>query len=210
MSWVQPLPVLPQRSSNDRRSASEEQGPIYIFIYDIQRFRDLRKSDDDFGYARYDEDKPVPPSKSFSDVLRDGPPVGVHTIIWCDSVNNLNRTLDRQGMKEFENRILFQMSANDSSTLIDNPAASKLGENRALYYSEEAEPGREVPAVRSARARLARGRETAVQRPSPPGDHQSTRRGRQWIGCATRARARTRPLRSLATATRPLPWPPRE
>ena len=40
-------------------------------------------------------------------------------------------------MKEFENRILFQMSANDSSTLIDTPAASKLGENRALYYSEE-------------------------------------------------------------------------
>ena len=30
------------------------------------------------------------------------------------------------------------MSANDSSTLIDTPAASKLGENRALYYSEEA------------------------------------------------------------------------
>ena len=50
----------------------------------------------------------------------------------------MNRTLDRQGMKEFENRILFQMSANDSSTLIDTPAASKLGENRALYYSEEA------------------------------------------------------------------------
>ena len=40
-------------------------------------------------------------------------------------------------MKEFENRILFQMSANDSSTMIDTPAASKLGENRALYYSEE-------------------------------------------------------------------------
>src|SRR5262249_41308652 len=50
---------------------------------------------------------------------------------------NLNRTLDRQGMKEFENRVLFQMSSNDSSTLIDAPAASKLGENRALYYSEE-------------------------------------------------------------------------
>ena len=120
-----------------QEAASEEQGPIYILIYDIQRFRDLRKSDDDFGYSRYDEDKPAPPSKLFSDVLRDGPPVGIHTIVWCDSVNNLNRTLDRQGLKEFENRILFQMSANDSSTLIDNPAASKLGENRALYFSEE-------------------------------------------------------------------------
>jgi S-DNA-T family DNA segregation ATPase FtsK/SpoIIIE len=120
-----------------QESTSDDQAPVYIVIFDVQRFRDLRKSDDDFGYTRYDEDKPVPPSKLFADVLRDGPPVGIHTMLWCDSVNNMNRTLDRQGMKEFENRILFQMSANDSSTLIDTPAASKLGENRALYYSEE-------------------------------------------------------------------------
>lgn len=34
-------------------------------------------------------------------------------------------------------RVLFQMSANDSSTLIDAPVASRLGPNRALYFSEE-------------------------------------------------------------------------
>jgi S-DNA-T family DNA segregation ATPase FtsK/SpoIIIE len=120
-----------------QESTSDDLAPVYIVIFDVQRFRDLRKSDDDFGYSRHDENTPAPPSKLFGDVLRDGPPVGIHTILWCDSVNNMNRTLDRQGMKEFENRILFQMSANDSSTLIDTPAASKLGENRALYYSEE-------------------------------------------------------------------------
>ncbi len=118
--------------------SSVDLGPIYVVIHDVQRFRDLRKGDDDFGYSRYDENKPIPPSKIFGDMLRDGPPLGVHTLIWCDSVNNLNRTFDRQGTKEFENRVLFQMSANDSSTLIDTPAASKQGENRALYYSEEA------------------------------------------------------------------------
>jgi DNA segregation ATPase FtsK/SpoIIIE, S-DNA-T family len=126
---------------NRRQSdASGDHVPIYVFIYDIQRFRDLRKSDDDFGFSSRsydDEPKAEPPSKMFVTVLRDGPPVGIHTVVWCDSVNNLNRTLDRTGMREFENRILFQMSANDSSTLIDMPAASKLGENRALYYSEE-------------------------------------------------------------------------
>ena len=121
-------------------SAAEDQVPVFIFIYDIQRFRDLRKSDDDFGFSSRsydDEPKAEPPAKMFVNVLRDGPPVGVHTVVWCDSVNNMNRTLDRQGLKEFENRILFQMSSNDSSTLIDMPSASKLGENRALYYSEE-------------------------------------------------------------------------
>ncbi len=98
-----------------QKNVSDDQAPIYIIIHDIQRFRDLRKADDDFGYSRYDENKPVPPSKIFADVLREGPPLGIHTLIWCDSVNNLNRTFDRQGTKEFENRILFQMSANDSS-----------------------------------------------------------------------------------------------
>jgi len=120
--------------------AAEDQVPIYVLIYDIQRFRDLRKADDDFGFSsRSYDDAPQadPPSKMFLTVLRDGPPVGIHTIVWCDSVNNLQRTFDRSGTREFENRIMFQMSSNDSSTLIDSPAASKLGENRALYYSEE-------------------------------------------------------------------------
>ena len=136
-----------------QESASDDQAPIYIFIYDIQRFRDLRKSDDDFGYTRYDEDKPMPPSKLFSDVLRDGPPVGVHTIIWCDSVNNMNRTLDRQGMKEFENRILFQMSANDSSTLIDTPGGQQARGKSGALLQRGSEPDREIPALRSSRAR---------------------------------------------------------
>ena len=39
--------------------------------------------------------------------------------------------------REFDNRILFQMSAADSSNLIDSPAANKLGFHRAIAYSEE-------------------------------------------------------------------------
>ena len=33
-------------------------------------------------------------------------------------------------------RVLFQMSANDSASLIDSPKASMLGLHRALFYSE--------------------------------------------------------------------------
>jgi hypothetical protein len=52
-------------------------------------------------------------------------------------MNNLMRTVDRASLREFEMRILFQMSANDSSNLIDNPSAAKLGINRAFFHSEE-------------------------------------------------------------------------
>src|SRR5262249_27580796 len=92
------------------------------------------KSDDDFGFGR--EEKPSP-SKQFATILREGPGLRVHSLAWCDTVNNLSRTLDRQSTREFELRVLFQMSAGDSSNLIDSPGASKLGLHRALYYSEE-------------------------------------------------------------------------
>jgi DNA segregation ATPase FtsK/SpoIIIE, S-DNA-T family len=123
-----------------RREAEAGDAPtIFLIIYDLQRFRDLRKSDDDFGFSSTygSEEKADPPSKLLGNILKEGPAVGVHTIIWCDSLNNLNRTFDRSALREFENRILFQMSANDSSTLIDSPAASRLGPNRALFNSEE-------------------------------------------------------------------------
>jgi hypothetical protein len=123
----------------DRRQQPGEsaRAPIYAFVYGLQRFRDLRRQEDDFSFARADSDKPPHPSKQFQAILRDGPPVGVHAIVWCDSLNNLNRTWDRTTLREFELRVLFQMSGNDSTTLIDTPLAAKLGLHRGLFYSEE-------------------------------------------------------------------------
>jgi hypothetical protein len=110
--------------------------PVFLFIYGLQRFRELRRQEDDFSFSRRGEEKPNP-SKHFTTILREGPALGVHTLVWCDSLNNVNRSLDRQGLREFEMRVLFQMSATDSSVLIDTPLAGKLGLHRALYHSED-------------------------------------------------------------------------
>ena len=40
-------------------------------------------------------------------------------------------------MREFDQRILMQMSGADSSNLMDNPIAAKLGPQRALFYTED-------------------------------------------------------------------------
>ena len=61
----------------------------------------------------------------------------MHVLTWCDTAANLARTVDRQGMREFEMRVLFQMSGADSTNLIDTPAASNLGMHRALFHDEE-------------------------------------------------------------------------
>ena len=51
--------------------------------------------------------------------------------------NNVNRFLGRKMLSEFEMRVLFQMSTNDSASLCDDPKASNLGLHRALYYNEQ-------------------------------------------------------------------------
>ena len=53
-----------------------------------------------------------------------------------DTLNSLNRFLNRKALTEFEMRVLFQMSANDSASLIDSPKASNLGLHRALFFNE--------------------------------------------------------------------------
>ena len=66
-----------------------------------------------------------------------GASLGIHILASVDTYNNVNRFLDRKALSEFEMRVLFQMSANDSASLIDTPKASALGLNRALFYNEQ-------------------------------------------------------------------------
>jgi DNA segregation ATPase FtsK/SpoIIIE, S-DNA-T family len=124
-----------------RRQEGEGTGPsIYVIIYGLQRYRALRKSEEDFGsFSSSTDDAPKKPKtdKQLAELLREGPNNGIHIIAWCDTAVSLDRTFDRGIMREFDNRILFQMSASDSSNLIDSPSANKLGQNRALVYSEE-------------------------------------------------------------------------
>ncbi len=120
-----------------RESAGEEDSPsIYLVIFNGGRFRDLRRGEDDFSFSS-DRDKPPSPDKQWAEILRNGPAWGVHTLLWCDTYNNVSRLLDRMAMREFELRIAFQMSAADSASLLDSPAATKLREHRGLLASED-------------------------------------------------------------------------
>ena len=85
-----------------------------------------------------DEEKTRTPSQIFAELIKEGPSLGIHVIVATDTLTNLNRSVDRQGLREFDLRVLLQMGNNDSSNLIDSTAASKLGMHRALLYSEEA------------------------------------------------------------------------
>lgn len=121
-----------------RQAADDTAGaPIFLFIHGVQRYRALRKSEDSFSFSSGDEEKPPATDKQFADILREGPNFGIHVIAWADTAATLDRTFDRNAMRDFDYRVLMQMSATDSSNLMDSPAANKMGMFRALLYSEE-------------------------------------------------------------------------
>jgi S-DNA-T family DNA segregation ATPase FtsK/SpoIIIE len=118
-------------------SAADHAAPVYLVIYDLARFRELRKTDDEFGFGGFAADKKASPGQQLSEILSEGPAFGIHTLIWCDSGNSVHRFLSRQTLRDIELRVCFQMSETDSTGLIDSPAAGRLGPHRALLYDAQ-------------------------------------------------------------------------
>src|SRR5947209_18680112 len=73
----------------------------------------------------------------FNELITEGSAHGMHILAAVDTFNNVNRFISRKALSEFEMRVVFQMSANDSASLIDSPKASNLGLHRALFYNEQ-------------------------------------------------------------------------
>ncbi|HMP06999.1 MAG TPA: hypothetical protein PJ982_11655 [Lacipirellulaceae bacterium] len=107
-------------------------------IHDLAQFRDLRVGEDDFSFSFSGGNGKQPqPDRRFRDILKEGPAVGVHVLLWCESYNSLTRSIDRLALREIEFRVATQMSAADSTSLIDSPAAASLGEHRAILYRDD-------------------------------------------------------------------------
>ncbi len=107
--------------------------PVFLFVNALQKFGRLRY-EEDFGFSGGSSGEPNP-GAVLSSLVSEGARLGIHVIATCDTYNNVARFLSRKVLSEFEMRVLFQMSVNDSASLIDSPRASILGMHRALYYN---------------------------------------------------------------------------
>jgi len=118
-----------------RRAENESAGPeIFLLIQGLQNFKKLRQ-EDEFSYASSSGEAPNP-AAILLNLITEGSARGIHVIATCDTYNNVSRSLGRKTLSEFEMRVVFQMSASDSASLIDSPGAATLGLHRALYYND--------------------------------------------------------------------------
>ena len=115
-------------------TAPADAPPVFVIIHGLQKFKKLRH-EDDFDFSGGSNSSPSPGAQ-LNALIAEGSSHGIHLIVTFDTFNNIGRSLNRKALAEFEMRVVFQMSANDSASLIDSPQAGNLGLHRALFYNE--------------------------------------------------------------------------
>lgn len=99
---------------------------IYLAFFSFQRGRAFRKD----GYTMSGE------GDLLSFILKEGPDVGVFTMIQVDTMDNFSKNLDDNLLREFSQRVASQMNPDNSVKIIGNQKAAKLSDNRAWYYDD--------------------------------------------------------------------------
>jgi len=124
----------------DRRLANEApSGPsVFLILFGLHRMADLRE---DGGSSWSQPDGQADLRPTFARILREGPEVGIHTLIWADSQSSAARVLDRRMLTDCARRVVGPMSEQDSIALIDEPKAGRLDKPHRSIRFDEDRPG---------------------------------------------------------------------
>ena len=119
------------RELSDTKQASK----IVLVLFGAQRARNLRR-EAGISFASPSNGDNV--HDNLSKILEEGPEFGIHTIIWCDTVQSFSRIFDNSDLNEIGHRIAGVLATNDSVKLFEEPVAANLNqENRMLCYDDE-------------------------------------------------------------------------
>ena len=100
-----------------------------IMIVGLQNIQ-LLESDDSYS--------PEPTvTERFAKILENGPSLGIHFWIWCDSVNSLEKRLKRNLWNQFNWKIFGQMSESASTYILDGSGGVQdLKPNQVIIRDE--------------------------------------------------------------------------
>lgn len=112
---------------------AEQAPPWFLVVHELHKFPELRQPDE-FALSLDSDKADTEPADLFRRLIEEGPSHGMHIICSCDAVSSLGRFLTRKLQGQFEMRVAFQMSANDSAILLDSPQANLLGLHRAIFF----------------------------------------------------------------------------
>lgn len=111
----------------------------YLFLIGLHRIRDLRV-EEGLGYG-FGLERELTPAERLATLLREGPEMGIHVVLWCDTVANLRRSLDRRALTQVGFRVAGAMSEQDSTEFIDAPEAARLDKPHRMVFYDDEHPG---------------------------------------------------------------------
>lgn len=124
---------------NQLNDIEKNQSPsIFVVMTELERIRELRRSPDKFSSM---VDTPL--GEKLRRLYVDGSFVGIHLILSFSAVTSMQHIIDpKRGLINFRHRIALQMSEEDSHTLLQSRAASRLQQHgseqiRALYVDTD-------------------------------------------------------------------------
>jgi len=128
------LPTLLQRLREQvarRIDEDDTSSPATLLVlYGMHRARDFDQDSVD-----YDADADLP--DLLTQILRDGPEVGLHTFMWFETVSSIGRRLPSSASREASWRLAGKMGADDSSSFVGVDAAESLREQQVLSVNED-------------------------------------------------------------------------
>lgn len=124
--------LLPNIESEVRRrvtSESRAEKTVLLVLFGIHRARELRIEETGgrsmFSFSEQREAEGGL-SKSLATILRDGPEVGIHVVVWSDALISLEKCFDRGALSPFSLRVSGPLSFDDSRKVFDSEAASNI------------------------------------------------------------------------------------
>ena len=106
------IPSIFAEIATDQKARTTGTEPsLFLFIHGLHKFKKLRQ-EDDFSFSS-GGDSEASPGAQLTDLITEGSALGIHLITSIDTFNNVNRSMSRKALSEFEMRVVFQMSAND-------------------------------------------------------------------------------------------------
>ena len=123
------------------KKEDEDISLLYLFIFGLQRDRDLRKDENllssSWNHAETTVEQEKPIIEKLSIICREGPYVGIHTIIWCDTISNLSRPSIAENKVSSICALPYRWEKVIPVISSIQMLRTKLGPFRAIYYDEE-------------------------------------------------------------------------
>lgn len=103
---------------------------VVLVLFGMHRARDFDSESIEF-------DQSTDLQGLLGQILRDGPEVGIHTVMWFETVGGIQRRLRHDAVRECSWRVGGRMSAEDSQSLLGSEGASSLRPQQLLTANED-------------------------------------------------------------------------